>query len=185
MSRIGYAPIDINDKVEITITKGNLTTVKGPNGELVRQLHPEMIIKQDDGVLTVERPTEQSRHKALHGLTRSLLFNMVQGVTEGYEKILELVGIGFRANNTGNLLELQLGYSHPVMFMVPEEVKLETESKKGKEPKIILKSANKELIGQVAAKIRDFRPPEPYKGKGIRYQGEWIRRKAGKTVAAG
>ncbi len=183
MSRIGNAPIDVPEKVEITISKGNEVTVKGPNGEITRQLNPDMNIQLEDGVLTVERPTEQKRHKAMHGLTRALLFNMVHGVTEGYEKVLELVGIGFRASNQGNLLELQLGYSHPVMFAIPDEVSLETETKKGKNPLIILKSANKELVGQVAAKIRAFRSPEPYKGKGIRYQGEWIRRKAGKTVA--
>lgn len=183
MSRIGYAPIEVPDKVEVNVSKGNEVTMKGPKGELIRQLEPSMDINFEDNVITVERPTEQKRHKSLHGLTRSLLSNMVHGVTEGYEQVLELVGIGYRASNKGNLLELQLGYSHPVMFQIPEEVSLETETKKGNKPKIILKSANKELIGQIAAKIKSFRKPEPYKGKGIRYQGEWIRRKVGKAVA--
>lgn len=183
MSRIGKAPIELSDKVEITISKGNEVTVKGPNGTLTRQLNPDMEIAVEDGQVIVKRPTDQQHHRAMHGLTRSLLFNMVHGVTEGYEKVLELVGIGFRASNTGNLLELQVGYSHPIMFAIPDEVSLETETKKGRNPMITLKSANKELIGQVAAKIRAFRKPEPYKGKGIRYQDEWIRRKAGKAIA--
>ncbi len=183
MSRIGKAPIELSDKVEITISKGNEVTVKGPNGTLTRQLDPDMEIVVEDGQVIVKRPTDQQHHRAMHGLTRSLLFNMVHGVTEGYEKVLELVGIGFRASNTGNLLELQVGYSHPIMFAIPDEVSLETETKKGRNPMITLKSANKELIGQVAAKIRAFRKPEPYKGKGIRYQDEWIRRKAGKAIA--
>lgn len=183
MSRIGYAPIEIPEKVNVVISKGNQVTMKGPNGELIRQLNPEMKIELNDNILTVDRPTDQKRHKSLHGLTRALLNNMVHGVTEGYKQVLELVGIGFRASNKGNLLELQIGYSHPVMFELPEEIDLETVSKKGKRPEIILKSPNKELIGQIAAKIKSFRKPEPYKGKGIRYKGEWIRRKAGKAVA--
>lgn len=183
MSRIGNAPIEISDKVEINISKENEITVKGPNGELSRQLDPAMEINIEDGVLVVKRPDDEQRNKAMHGLTRSLIYNMVVGVTDGYEKVLELVGIGFRASNQGNLLELQLGFSHPIMFALPEEISLETETKKGKNPVITLKSANKELLGQIAAKIRGFRKPEPYKGKGIRYRGEWIRRKAGKAIA--
>lgn len=183
MSRIGNAPIEIPQGVEISISKGNLVTVKGPKGELSQQVSPELILKIEDGVLTVQRPTEQKRHKAMHGLYRSLIANMVEGVTKGYKKELELVGVGYRASNTGQLLELQLGYSHPILFYIPDEVKVEAIMEKGKNPKVVLESIDKQLIGQVAAKIRSFRKPEPYKGKGVRFAGEQIRRKAGKTVA--
>lgn len=182
MSRIGKAPINVPAGVSIDISKGNEVTVKGPKGELKQQIDADMVIKLDEGVLTIERPTEQKRHRAMHGLYRSLLNNMVEGVSTGYVKELELVGVGYRANNTGNLLELLLGYSHPVMFYVPDEVKVETKSEKGKNPMIRLECADKQLIGQVAAKIRSFRKPEPYKGKGIRFVGEEIRRKAGKAA---
>ncbi len=183
MSRIGNAPIEIPQGVEITISKGNLVTVKGPKGELSQQVDPDLILKLEEGVLTVQRPTEQKRHKAMHGLYRSLIANMVEGVTRGFKKELELVGVGYRASHTGQLLELQLGYSHPIMFAVPDEVKVEAIMEKGKAPRVVLESIDKQLIGQVAAKIRSFRKPEPYKGKGIRFVGEQIRRKAGKTVA--
>ncbi len=183
MSRIGNAPIEIPQGVEISISKGNFVTVKGPKGELSQQVDPDLILKIEDGVLTVQRPTEQKRHKAMHGLYRSLIANMVEGVTQGFKKELELVGVGYRANSTGQLLELQLGYSHPIMFAIPDEVKVEVISEKGKAPRVVLESIDKQLIGQVAAKIRSFRKPEPYKGKGIRFVGEQIRRKAGKTVA--
>ncbi|MEM1220073.1 MAG: 50S ribosomal protein L6 [Bacteroidota bacterium] len=182
MSRIGKAPINVPAGVSIDISKGNEVTVKGPKGELTQQVDADMVIKLDEGVLTIERPTEQKRHRAMHGLYRSLLNNMVEGVSTGFVKELELVGVGYRANNTGNLLELILGYSHPVMFYVPDEVKVETKSEKGKNPVIRLECADKQLIGQVAAKIRAFRKPEPYKGKGIRFVGEEIRRKAGKAA---
>jgi len=182
MSRIGKAPINIPAGVSIDISKGNAVTVKGPKGELTQQVDADMVIKLDEGVLTIERPTEQKRHRAMHGLYRSLLNNMVEGVSTGYVEELELVGVGYRANNTGNLLELLLGYSHPVMFYVPDEVKVETKSEKGKNPMIRLEGADKQLIGQVAAKIRSFRKPEPYKGKGIRFVGEQIRRKVGKAA---
>ncbi len=183
MSRIGKAPINIPQGVEISISKGNLVKVKGPKGELSQQVDPDLILKIEDGVLTVERPTEQKRHKAMHGLYRSLIANMVEGVTNGFKKELELVGVGYRASNTGQLLELQLGYSHPIMFYIPDEVKVEAIMEKGKPPRVILESIDKQLIGQIAAKIRSFRKPEPYKGKGVRFVGEEIRRKAGKTVA--
>jgi len=183
MSRIGKAPIDIPQGVEINFTKGNLVTVKGPKGELTQQVDPDLILKIEDGVLTLERPTEQKRHKSMHGLYRSLIANMVEGVTNGFKKELELVGVGYRASNTGQLLELQLGYSHPIMFYIPDEVKVEAVMEKGKNPIVKLESIDKQLVGQIAAKIRAFRKPEPYKGKGIRFVGEEIRRKAGKTVA--
>ncbi len=182
MSRIGKAPISLPSGVEITVSKGNLVTVKGPKGELNQQIDPDLGVEIEDGTLTVTRPTDQKRHRAMHGLYRSLINNMVVGVTDAYKKELELVGVGYRAANTGQLLELTLGYSHPVVFMIPSEVKLDTRSDKGKPPVVILESIDKQLIGQVAAKIRAFRKPEPYKGKGIRFVGEQIRRKAGKSA---
>ena len=182
MSRIGKAPISLPKGVEINVSKGNLVSVKGPKGELSQQIDPDLSVEIEDGELTVKRPTDSKRHRSIHGLYRSLINNMVEGVTNGYTKELELVGVGYRASNTGQLLELTLGYSHPVVFMLPEEVKVETKSDKGKPPLVILNSIDKQLIGQVAAKIRAFRKPEPYKGKGIRFKGEQIRRKAGKTA---
>ncbi|NND76577.1 MAG: 50S ribosomal protein L6 [Flavobacteriales bacterium] len=183
MSRIGKAPISIPSGVEINVSQGNLVSVKGPKGELKQQVDQDLDLKIEDGVLSIERPTEQKRHKAMHGLYRSLINNMVEGVTNGYTRELELYGVGFRASNTGQLLELILGYSHPVYFVLPEDVKVETEMEKGKAPLVRLTSIDKQLIGQIAAKIRAFRKPEPYKGKGIRYKGEEIRRKAGKTAS--
>jgi len=182
MSRIGKAPINIPDKVEIDISKGNMVTVKGPKGELKQQVSPDLILKIEDGVLNIERPTEQKRHKALHGLYRAILQNLIEGVTVGFVKELELVGVGYRAENMGQLLQLTVGYSHPIYFMVPDEVKVETKMEKGKSPLVRLEAIDKQLIGQIAAKIRSFRKPEPYKGKGIRFTGEQIRRKAGKTA---
>ena len=182
MSRIGNAPITVPGSVNIDISQGNLVTVKGPKGELQQQIHPELTVKVEDGELTVARSTDKQRHREAHGLSRSLIANMVEGVTNGYVIELELVGVGYRASNTGQLLELILGYSHPIMFYVPDEVKVETRSDKGKPPVVKLESHDKQLIGQVAAKIRAFRKPEPYKGKGVRFMGEEIRRKAGKTA---
>ncbi|GAB5553967.1 MAG: 50S ribosomal protein L6 [Saprospiraceae bacterium] len=182
MSRIGKAPISLPKGVEISVSKGNLVTVKGSKGTLTQQIDPDLSVKTEDGELTVERPTDQQRHRAMHGLYRSLIFNMVEGVTNGYVKELELVGVGYRASNTGQLLELTLGYSHPIVFMIPQEVKVTTETQKGKPPLVRLESIDKQLIGQVAAKIRAFRKPEPYKGKGVRFKGEEIRRKAGKAA---
>jgi len=183
MSRIGKSEIPLPSGVELSVSKGNLVTVKGPKGELKEQINPDLNIKNEDGVVTLVRPTEQKRHKSMHGLYNSILRNMVIGVSEGYAKELELVGVGYRASNAGNLLELSLGYSHPIMFYIPDELKLETVNEKGKNPMVKLEGVDKQLIGQVAAKIRAFRKPEPYKGKGIRFVGEEIRRKAGKTAA--
>lgn len=182
MSRIGKSPVELPKGIEVTIDKSNVIKVKGPKGELFQKIDSDLIIKAEDGMLTIERPTEQKRHKSAHGLYRSLISNMVEGVSNGYVRILELYGVGYRASNTGNLLELSLGYSHPIMFYVPDEIVLSTAAEKGQPPSIKLEGNDKQLIGQVAAKIRAFRAPEPYKGKGIRYKGEVIRRKAGKTA---
>ena len=183
MSRIGNAPITVPQGVEINIADNNVVTVKGPKGSLKQKVDSDMVLKMEDGTLTVGRPTEQKRHKALHGLYRSLISNMVVGVNEGYVKELELIGVGYRATNSGQLLELMVGFSHPVYILLPDEVKLITETVKGKPPKVRLESIDKQLIGQVAAKIRSIRKPEPYKGKGIKFVGEVLRRKAGKTAA--
>lgn len=183
MSRIGNAIIEIPSGVEVKIGEHNVVKVKGAKGELMEKIHPDLSIKIEDGELSVSRPTEQKRHKAAHGLSRALIANMVEGVSNGYKKILELHGVGYRANAKGNQLELALGFSHPIVFLLPNEVKVTTESPKGQPPMIILESHDKQLIGQVAAKIRAIRKPEPYKGKGIRFQGEYIRTKAGKSSA--
>ena len=183
MSRIGNAPISVPAGVSIDVSKGNMVTIKGPKGELKQQVDPDISVKLEDETISVSRPTNQKRHRSIHGLYRSLIANMVEGVHNGYEKKLELVGVGYRANRKGNLLELSLGYSHPIYFAVPDDLKLETVTEKGKNPLVILNGPDKQLVGQVAAKIRAFRKPEPYKGKGIRFQGEEIRRKAGKTAA--
>lgn len=182
MSRIGKAPISLPKGVEINISKGNFITVKGPKGELQQQIDPDLTVEIEDGVMTLKRPTDQQRHRAMHGLYRALLNNMVTGVSEGFVRELELVGVGYRVTNTGQLLELTLGYSHPILFVLPDEVKVTTAMEKGKNPYIRLESFDKQLLGQVAAKIRSFRKPEPYKGKGVRYANEQIRRKAGKTA---
>lgn len=182
MSRIGKAPITLASGVEINVSKGNLVTVKGPKGELSQQVDPDLKINVEDGTMTVERPTDSKRHRSIHGLYRSLIFNMVEGVTTGFVKELEVVGVGYRASNTGQLLELSVGYSHPIYFVIPDEVKVEAVMEKGKNPMIKLESIDKQLLGQVAAKIRAFRKPEPYKGKGIKFKGEELRRKQGKTA---
>lgn len=182
MSRIGKAPIAIPAGVTITVSDKNLVTVKGPKGELTQQVDTDIIVKQEEGNIILNRPTEQKRHKSLHGLYRSLINNMVIGVTEGYTTTQELVGVGFRASSTGNTLELALGFSHPIIFVLPKEVSVSTTSVKGKAPTVTLESADKQLIGQIAAKIRSFRKPEPYKGKGIKFVGEELRRKAGKSA---
>lgn len=183
MSRIGKAPISIPQGVTVTVSDSNLVTVKGPKGELTQQVDADMTIAQEDGVLTVVRPSEQKKHKALHGLYRSLINNMVVGVTQGYKSHQELVGVGFRASNTGNTLDLVLGYSHHYVFELPKEISVTTTSEKGKNPTIVLESIDKQLLGQVAAKIRSLRKPEPYKGKGIKFVGEELRKKAGKSAA--
>ena len=183
MSRIGKNPISIPAGVTITTDNQNVVTVKGPKGELKQAVDTDITIAQEDGILTVSRPTDQKRHRALHGLYRSLINNMVIGVTEGYKLQQELVGVGYRASNQGNTLDLVLGYSHHYVFQLPTEITVTTESEKGKTPKIILESIDKQLIGQVAAKIRSLRAPEPYKGKGIKFVGEVLRRKAGKSAS--
>ena len=182
MSRIGKATISIPDGVEIKVGDDNLVTVKGPKGELSRPIDSDLQLKIEEGNLEIERPSDQKKHRSMHGLYRSLLNNMVIGVSEGYKKELELVGVGYRASNTGNLLEIGVGYSHPIMFYIPDELQLETTTEKGKAPLITLSGIDKELVGEVAAKIRGFRPPEPYKGKGIKYKEEILRRKAGKVA---
>lgn len=182
MSRIGNLPIEVPKDVEIKIDKSTVT-VKGKKGTLSQSFDPDMVIKTEEGKLIVARPTEQKRHKALHGLTRALINNMVVGVSEGYKTQQELVGVGYRASNKGNILELSLGYSHNVMFELPVEIKVVTITEKGQNPKITLESCDKQLIGMVAAKIRSLRKPEPYKGKGIKFTGEILRRKAGKSAS--
>jgi large subunit ribosomal protein L6 len=181
MSRIGKSPIEIPAGVSIDVTKGNLVTVKGAKGSLTQQVDPDIKLNIEDGVLTLERPNDTIRHRSMHGLYRSLLNNMVTGVSAGFEKELELVGVGFRGISTGNLLELNLGFSHPIYFYIPDDLTVETTAEKGKNPTIKLAGIDKQLIGQVAAKIRGFRKPEPYKGKGVKYKNEIIRRKVGKS----
>ena len=183
MSRVGKSPIAIPAGVTITVSDDNVVSVKGPNGELQQAVDTDIKIVQEGTELLVPRPTEQKRHKALHGLYRSLLNNMVVGVTTGYKIVQELVGVGYRATNTGNTLDLVLGYSHHYVFELPKEIKVTTTADKGKNPTIILESNDKQLIGQVAAKIRSLRTPEPYKGKGIKFAGEVLRRKAGKSAS--
>ncbi len=182
MSRIGKLPISLPAKVEVTVSPDNTVTVKGPKGTLSRKIDPDMKVSIEDGVLQVARPTEQKRHKAMHGLYRALINNMVVGVSEGFVREMQVVGVGFRVENQGNLVTFSIGYSHPVIFAVPSEISVTTGMEKGLPPFIRLEGIDKELIGQVCAKIRSFRKPEPYKGKGIRFKDEQIRRKAGKTA---
>jgi large subunit ribosomal protein L6 len=182
MSRIGKLPIQIPSGVTVT-QKDNVITVKGQKGELMQSVNPDIKVNIDNGVLAVERPSDDKNHRALHGLYRALINNMVVGVSEGYKKELELVGVGYRASNVDQLLELSLGYTHNIYLELPKEVKVETKSERNKNPLIILESADKQLLGQVCAKIRSFRKPEPYKGKGIKFMGEEIRRKSGKSAA--
>ena len=183
MSRIGNLPISIPDGVEIKVSDDNLVTVKGKLGELQQQVDPNISIKIEEGTVVLDRATEQKDHKAKHGLYRSLIANMVVGVSEGYTIVQELVGVGYKAEAKGQMLEFSLGFSHNIVFELPPEVKAETLSERGKSPTITLKSIDKQLVGQVAAKIRSLRKPEPYKGKGIRFKGEEIRKKAGKAAA--
>lgn len=184
MSRIGKLPIDIPDGVTVTIADNNIVTIKGKHGELTQQVNPEIKVKKENNQVIVERPSDLRRHKALHGLYRSLLSNMVYGVSQGYEIKQVLEGVGYRATAKGQLLEMQLGLSHLVVFELPPEVKVEAVTERRQSPVITLQSADKQLIGQIAAKIRSLKPPEPYKGKGIKYAGEYIRRKAGKAAAS-
>ena len=183
MSRIGKLPISLPSTIEVSVAANNVVTVKGPKGSLSTPVDKDMIVKQQDNQLVVERPTEQKRHKAMHGLYRSLINNMVIGVSEGYKEQLELVGVGYKATMQGGILELSLGYSHNIFLAMPSEVTATAVTEKGKSPVITLESNDKQLLGQVAAKIRSLRKVEPYKGKGIRFVGEVIRRKAGKTAS--
>ncbi|PNE29719.1 50S ribosomal protein L6 [Tannerella sp. oral taxon 808] len=182
MSRIGKLPIQIPNGVSITI-KEDLVTVKGPKGELSQKVNPDIKLSLEDGILKVERPSDDKEHRALHGLYRALIHNMVVGVSEGYKKQLVLVGVGYRVTNNGQILDLSLGYTHNIYLQLPQEVKVETKSERNQSPMIILESADKQLLGQICAKIRSFRMPEPYKGKGIKFMGEEIRRKSGKSAA--
>jgi large subunit ribosomal protein L6 len=183
MSRIGKLPISLPTNVEVTLNPDNLVLVKGPKGTLQTQVDRDIKLSKVDGQIIIERPTEQKRHKAMHGLYRSLINNMVVGVSDGFKEQLELVGVGYKATAANNTLELSLGYSHNIFLSLPKEVTASAVNEKGKAPVIILESIDKQLIGQVAAKIRSLRKVEPYKGKGIRFVGEVIRRKAGKTAS--
>lgn len=182
MSRIGKKIINMPDGVTLTVDQGNVVTVKGAKGTLTQKVDADIKVIVEDSIVRVERPTEQKRHKALHGLYRSLISNMVVGVSEGYKKEMELVGVGYKATNNGNIIDLSLGYSHNIYFVVPSELKVETKMEKGKNPIIILEGIDKQLIGLVSSKIKSLRKTEPYKGKGIRFVGEIVRRKAGKTA---
>lgn len=182
MSRIGKKPVIIPNGVTITVGKDNIITVKGPKGELKQAVDRDIQVEVVGSELLIKRPTDQIRHRALHGLYRALVANLVKGVTDGFKAEMELVGVGFKAANTGNTLDLALGYSHNIIFEIPSELKVATVTEKGQNPKIILESADKQLLGQVAAKIRGLRKPEPYKGKGVRFVGEVVRKKAGKSA---
>ena len=182
MSRIGKLPIALPAKVEVSVASDNVVTVKGPKGTLTQKIDPDIKIEMEGSTLVVTRPTEQKRHKALHGLYRALINNLVVGVSQGYTKEMEVIGVGYRVENQGNMLTLTVGYSHPIIFSIPSEIKVTTAMEKGSPPLIRLEGIDKELLGQVCAKIRGFRKPEPYKGKGIMFKGEKIRRKAGKTA---
>ena len=182
MSRIGKLPIALPAKVDVSVASDNTVTVNGPKGTLTQKVDPDITIRQEDGTIYVDRPTEQKRHKSLHGLYRALISNMVVGVSQGYTREMEVVGVGYRVENQGNLVTLTIGYSHPVIFFIPSEIKVHTAMEKGSAPLIRLEGIDKELLGQVCAKIRGFRKPEPYKGKGIMFKGEVVRRKAGKTA---
>jgi large subunit ribosomal protein L6 len=177
MSRIGKAPVAVPNGVTVTLKDGNVISVKGPKGELTRSLPTAMTVKQENGTVTVTRPSDEDQHKALHGLTRTLIANMVEGVTKGFSKNLELVGVGYKAEKRPYGLQLSLGYSHPIEYRAPQGITLNAPVP----TQIVVEGANKEVVGQVAAEIRSLRPPEPYKGKGVKYAGEQIRRKAGKA----
>lgn len=182
MSRIGKKPVEILKDVTISVGADNTVTVKGPKGELKQAIDRDIKVEIKGETVEFIRPTDQIRHRAMHGLYRSLISNMVKGVTEGYTKQLELVGVGYKAANQGNILDLSLGYSHNIIFEIPKELKITTAQEKGKNPMITLESIDKQLLGQVCAKIRSLRKPEPYKGKGVKFAGEVLRRKAGKSA---
>jgi large subunit ribosomal protein L6 len=183
MARIGDNPIPFDDEVTVSVDDQNIVTVEGPKGTLTEQIDPELTLKIEDDHMTVQRPTDQKRHRSLHGLSRSLLMNMVEGVTEGYRKELKIIGVGYRAQVSNGALEVALGYSHPIYFLPPSDISVSVNSDRGQDDIIIVEGIDKELVGQVAAKIRSLRPPEPYKGKGVRYVDEEVSLKAGKTAA--
>ena len=183
MSRIGKLPISIPAGVTVSI-KDDIVTVKGPKGELSQAVNPDIKVEIEEGVITVNRPSDAGPHRSMHGLYRSLINNMVVGVSQGYKKQMELVGVGYRVSNQGQVLEFSLGYTHNIFLQLPNEIKIETKSERNQNPLVILECCDKQLIGQVCAKIRSFRKPEPYKGKGIKFVGEVIRRKAGKSAGA-
>ena len=182
MSRIGKKPVPVPKGVTVTVGGDGVVTVKGPKGELKQAVDRDITVEVKEDEVTFARPTDQIRHRALHGLYRSLTSNMIKGVTEGYKKNLELIGVGFKASSQGNILDLSLGYSHNIIFEVPKELKVVTSQEKGQNPMISLEGIDHQLLGQVAAKIRGLRKPEPYKGKGVRYVGEFVRKKAGKAA---
>lgn len=183
MSRIGKLPISVPAGVTIEVSDDNLVTVKGKLGELKQQLDPAITVKQEDGTLTLDRASESKDHRSKHGLYRSLISNMVQGVSEGYKTVQELVGVGYKAEVQGQVIDFSLGFSHHIYLVLPEEIKAESLVERGKNPVLTMTSHDKQLLGQVAAKIRSLRKPEPYKGKGIRFKGEELRKKVGKTAA--
>ena len=183
MSRIGKLPIAIPAGVTVTL-KDNVVTVKGPKGELSQYVNPLITVTINDNEIVVSRSSDEKQERAFHGLYRALINNMVVGVSEGYKKELELVGVGYRVSNTGNVMELALGYTHPIFMVLPSEIKVETKTERNKNPLITLESCDKQLLGAVCAKIRSFRKPEPYKGKGVKFVGEVIRRKSGKSAGA-
>ena len=183
MSRIGKAPIEIPAGVTVTVNGDNVT-VKGPKGELSQKVNPDLTVKVEDGHVVLTRPSDDREHRAQHGLYRALIHNMVVGVSQGYRKEMELVGVGYRASSEGQVLELSLSFSHAIFIKLPKEVKVEAKTERNKNPLIILESDDKQLLGQVCAKIRSLRKPEPYKGKGIKFVGEVIRRKSGKSAGA-
>lgn len=184
MSRIGKLPVEIPQGVTVNVAKDNTVTVKGPVGELTQKVDPDIKIEVEEGKVELTRPTEQKRHKSIHGLYRSLVNNMVIGVSKGYTIEQEFVGVGYKAEAKGQILEMSLGYSHDIHFKLPKEIKVEAKTERRAAPIVTLKSADKQLLGQVAAKIRSLRPPEPYKGKGIKFVGEELRKKAGKSASS-
>ncbi|MCW9709235.1 50S ribosomal protein L6 [Fodinibius salsisoli] len=183
MSRIGNQPIELTDDVEFSIDADNVVTIKGGKGSDSLQVDETISVEEKDGELLITRSSDEKSQRSLHGLYRSLISNMVTGVSEGYKKELEIIGVGYRASISNGILEITLGFSHPIYFVAPDGIEIEVDTKSRNNPMIIVSGINKELVGQVSAKIRSLRPPEPYNGKGIRYVGEWVRRKAGKSAA--
>lgn len=184
MSRIGKKPVNLPSGVVVEVSADNTVSVKGPLGHLTQKVDPDITVKVDNGVVELSRPTDQKRHRSLHGLYRALINNMVHGVSKGWELRQELIGVGFKVEVKGNVVQMVLGFSHDIHLQLPDEVKAEAKQERGKNPILVLRSPDRQLLGMVAAKIRSIRPPEPYRGKGIRFEGEVIRRKAGKSAGA-